>query len=199
MGSLLDQLQKKSCVIIHISNPQIQQHPYAKMASFKILLVVALVAFIGSSDALRCKVKEGANAAVDTDCKSPNDQSCKIEATITIAAQAGTIKTGSVAQSCSNEKLGDKTTKFDVPDALHELKDGEEKLPYYCKADLCNVNKPIEDAIKTKEAMAKLLQENPKEAEKSNANVGGGTGGAAQTSVAVATIAFSMVMARLAL
>ena len=32
-----------------ISNPQIQQHQYAKMASFKILLVVALVAFIGSS------------------------------------------------------------------------------------------------------------------------------------------------------
>merc|ERR1739844_834495 len=105
---------KKSRVIIHISNPQIQQHPYAKMASFKILLVVALVAFIGSSDALRCKVKTGANAAVDTDCASPNNKSCKIEATITIATQQGAIK--SVVQACADKDLGELTKKFVVPE-----------------------------------------------------------------------------------
>ena len=75
------------------------------MASFKILLVVALVAYIGSSgkkqkiylfniyfpknnifviflDALKCKVKKGTSAAVDTECVPPNDKSCEIEATI---------------------------------------------------------------------------------------------------------------------
>merc|ERR1711997_1260272 len=192
MGSLLDQLQKKSRVIIYISNPQIQQHQYDKMASFKILLVVALVAFIGSSDALKCKVGAGAGA-VDTDCK-PEEKSCKIEATITIAAKAGTIKR--VVQSGATENLEDKTKKFVVPEALHALTDGEQKLPYYCKADLCNVNKPIEDAIKDKEAMAKLLTENPKKADKKETNLG--PNGAAQTTVAVATIAFSMVMASLA-
>merc|ERR1712051_79315 len=108
MGSLLDQLQKKSRVIIHISNPQIQQHQYAKMASFKILLVVALVAFIGSTDALKCKVGKGADAK-DTDCTAPNDKSCKIAATITIAAQMGTIK--SVVQACDKKRVGSRSDK----------------------------------------------------------------------------------------
>ena len=36
-------------MLFQISNPKIQHHQYAKMASFKILLVVALVAFIGST------------------------------------------------------------------------------------------------------------------------------------------------------
>merc|ERR1711935_472767 len=194
MGSLLDQLQKKSRVLIHISNPQIQQHQFAKMASFKILLVVALVAFIGSSDALKCKVGAGAGA-VDTTCTSPNDGSCKIEATITITGQKGTIK--SVAQSCAAKDLGKSTVKFVVPVDLHDLKEAAEvKLPYYCKADNCNVKAPIEAEIKTKELMAALLLKNPKEAE---IMTGGPGAGAAQTSVAVATIAFSMVMARLAL
>ena len=90
----------------------------------------------------------------------------------------------------------DKTTKFEVPEALHALKNGEEKLSYYCKADLCNVKAPIEAAIKDQAAMEKLLKENPK-TEKMEENLG--PNGAAQTTVAVATIAFSMVMARLAL
>merc|ERR1711935_928680 len=195
MGSLLDQLQKKSRVLIHISNPQIQQHQFAKMASFKILLVVALVAFIGSSDALKCKVCAGAGA-VDTTCTSPNDQSCKIEATITITGKKGTIK--SVAQSCDAKDLGESTLKFVVPVDLHDLKEAAEvKLPYYCKADNCNVKTPIEAEIKTKELMAALLLKNPEGAEINTAGLP--IAGAAQTSVAVATIAFSMVMARLAL
>ena len=58
---------------------------------------------------------------------------------------------------------------------LHDLKEGAVvKLPYYCSEELCNVQAPIEAEIKTK-------------------------AGAAQTTVAVATIAFSMVMTRLAL
>merc|ERR1712008_137555 len=196
MGSLLDQLQKKSRVLIHISKPQIQQHQYAKMASFKILLVVALVAFIGSTDALKCKVKTGASAAVDTDCVEPNDKSCKIEATITITGKKGTIK--SVAQSCDAKDLGESTLKFVVPVDLHDLKEAAEvKLPYYCKADNCNVKAPIEAEIATKEKMAALLVKNPKKAEIDTAGLP--IAGAAQTSVAVASIAFSMVMARLAL
>merc|ERR1711935_363782 len=163
------------------------------MASFKILLVVALVAFIGSSDALKCKVGAGAGA-VDTECK-PTEKSCKIEATITITGKKGTIK--SVAQSCDAKDLGESTLKFVVPVDLHDLKEAAEvKLPYYCKADNCNVKTPIEAEIKTKELMAALLVKNPKEAE---IMTGGPGAGAAQTSVAVATIAFSMVMARLAL
>merc|ERR1712008_648631 len=194
MGSLLDQLQKKSRVLIHISKPQIQQHQFPKMASFKILQVVALVAFIGSTDALKCKVKTGASAAVDTDCVEPNDKSCKIEATITITGKKGTIK--SVAQSCDAKDLGESTLKFVVPVDLHDLKEASEvKLPYYCKADNCNVKAPIEAEIATKEKMAALLVANPKNPKLETGIVSGAT----QTSVAVATIAFSMVMARLAL
>merc|ERR1712088_657692 len=195
MGSLLDQLQKKSRVIIYISNPQIQQHQYDKMASFKILLVVALVAFIGSSDALKCKVGTGAGA-VDTDCKT-EEKSCKIEATITIAAKAGSIK--SVVQSCDTKDLKELTKKFVVPVELHDLEEGAVvKLPYYCSEELCNVQAPIEAEIKTKEKMAELLTANPK-GDDNPKNHLGPKGGAAQTTVAVATIAFSMVMARLAL
>ena len=74
------------------------------MASFKILLVVALVAFIGSSgkkwniylfniyfpknnifviflDALKCMVKEGANAAVSKVCAG-GEKSCVVTAKI---------------------------------------------------------------------------------------------------------------------
>ena len=103
-----------------------------------------------------------------------------------IAEKKGTIK--SVVQACSDENLGDKTKKFVVPEALHDLTDGDHVLPYYCSEELCNVEAPIEAVIKDKESMTAFLKENPK-----------GTAGAAQTTVAVATIAFSMVMARLAL
>ena len=103
-----------------------------------------------------------------------------------IAEKKGTIK--SVVQACDAENLGDKTKKFVVPEALHDLTDGDHVLPYYCSEELCNVEAPVEAVIKDKESMTAFLKENPK-----------GTAGAAQTTVAVATIAFSMVMARLAL
>ena len=116
-------------------------------------------------------------------------------------------------QACSDENLGELTKKFVVPEALHDLTDGDHVLPYYCTEELCNVKAPVEEVIATKAKLTEMLAANPKkpegaggnneetgeaEAEKGEANVGG-TGGAAQTTVAVATIAFSMAMARLAL
>merc|ERR1712060_145462 len=139
MGSLLDQLQKKSRVTIHISNPQIQQHQFSKMASFKILLVVALVAFIGSSDAaLKCMVKEGANAAVSTAC-ADTEKSCKITAKITLngAKPEGTVVT---AQACDATEV----EKFEVPAAI--VKDSV--VSFYCKATDCNVEQKIKETFK---------------------------------------------------
>merc|ERR1711971_485094 len=196
MGSLLDQLQKKSRVIIHISNPQIQQHPYAKMASFKILLVVALVAFIGSSDALNCVTKKGSAAAATAKC-GDDKKSCLITATIKLKpAEATVTKQECVAgESAKN--------KFKIP---AEIKDGAE-VSFYCKQEDCNKDIVIkqvlkEDAAKTEAAMkatgaeVEKLPANPK----STLGTDGKTvAGAAQTTVAVATIAFSMIMARLAL
>merc|ERR1711956_18974 len=87
-----------------------------KMASFKILLVEALVAFIGSTDAaLKCMVKPaGTGPAVSTDCGVK--KSCKIEATITTFEPAAVVVTN---QACDDEVLGANTTsKFDVPTTL---------------------------------------------------------------------------------
>merc|ERR1711935_365429 len=191
MGSLLDQLQKKSRVLIHISNPQIQQHQFAKMASFKILLVVALVAFIGSTDALKCQKLGG----TEETCVTPNDKSCAIEAKIKITAGAGAIVEPLTKQGC-NAKVVEGTKKFVVPEELHDLKEGAVvPLPYYCNTDNCNTKKAINDEIEKKEKMAALLKDNPKNPKMDIA--GPNIAGAAQTSVAVATIAFSMVMARL--
>merc|ERR1711971_390802 len=196
MGSLLDQLQKKSRVIIHISNPQIQQHPYAKMASFKILLVVALVAFIGSSDALKCLTKKGAAAAATAECAEK--KSCLITATIKLKPAATTI----TKQECVANELAKK--KFVVPE---EIKDGAE-VSFHCKDPDCNTEQAIkgvlrEDATKTKEAMEAAGATVETKAAKATAGLDGKTdektAGAAQTTVAVATIAFSMIMARLAL
>merc|ERR1711971_918845 len=180
-----------------ISNPQIQQHQFAKMASFKILLVVALVAFIGSSDALKCMDDgDGDGDAATKDC-ADGDKSCNIEAKITIADKKATVKE-ITKQACHTKDLEGKTKVFVIPEALHDLKDGEVDLPYYCSADDCNIKKAIDDAIAENNMAATLSDPNNKghKAEKAETNVGGG---AAQTSVAVATIAFSMVMARLAL
>merc|ERR1712203_1054563 len=182
MGSRLDQLQKKSCVIIHISNPQIQQHQYAKMASFKILLVVALVAFIGSSDALKCLTKQASGPAKSADCG--DQKSCVITAKITLEPAATVV----TKQACDAKDLGETTTKkFEVPDPI--VKDSE--VSYYCKADDCNVEQEIknvlkEDSAKTIAEMKKVAPATvaTKAADIDEANVvGGGAGGAAQTTV----------------
>merc|ERR1712172_175151 len=197
MGSLLDQLQKKSRVTIQISNPQIQQHQFAKMASFKILLVVALVAFIGSSDALKCMVKAGAGAAVSTDCAGKT--SCKITAKITLngAKPEGTAVT---AQACDDRDLKEATKLFE-PIPAEIVKDAV--ATFYCKDDDCNVDAEIKAAFKadsaTTIAAMKKVNEDHKKAKKGTMGPDGKTAGAAQTTVAVATIAFSMAMARLAL
>merc|ERR1712086_1024987 len=184
MGSLLDQLQKKSRVTIHISNPQIQRHQYAKMASFKILLVVALVAFIGSSDALKCKVKTGAPL-----CVAPKNISCEIEATITTFNPVAITVT---KQECSNKVLEAKTTK--KFDEAPELKKGG-KVTFYCKADDCNVKTAIEGIIKDDAAKTIKAIKEANTAPVADTIVAG----TAQSTVAIATIAFSVVMARLAL
>merc|ERR1712203_311745 len=192
MGSLLDQLQKKSRVIIHISNPQIQQHQYAKMASFKILLVVALVAFIGSSDALKCLTKQASGPAKSADCG--DKKSCVITANITLtgAKPTGTVVT---KQECIAKDLGEATKMFEVPVAIVN----NAVVSFYCKADDCNAEKEITDVLKedgpeTLKAMNKVTEDHKKAPEGDDKK-----GGAAQTTVAVATIAFSMAMARLAL
>ena len=48
------------------------------------------------------------------------------------------------------EELHDPYAEFEVPEALHDpdADDAEVLLSYYCKEDLCNVKKPIEEAIK---------------------------------------------------
>merc|ERR1712083_820655 len=102
---------------------------------------------------------------------------------------------------CDAKDLGETTTKkFETPDPI--VKDSE--VSYYCKADNCNVEQEIknvlkEDSAKTIAEMKKVAPATvaTKAADIDEANVVGG--GAAQTTVAVATIAFGMAMARLAL
>ena len=75
-------------------------------------------------------------------------------------------------------------TPAELGDDLKE--DAELEFSYYCIYDLCNIKPVLElrlDELLGREDEAKV----------------GGTGGAAQTTVAVATIAFSMAMARLTL
>ena len=111
--------------------------------------------------------------------------------------------------------MGESETKFQTP--LEIVNDAE--VSFYCNADDCNVEQGIKDAFKddgplTLEAMKAVQGAGGAPAgaddappgdggapavEKDNMGVGGEVGGAAQTTVAVATIAFSMVMARLAL
>ena len=81
--------------------------------------------------------------------------------------------------------LGKLTKKFETPEEIVN----NDLVSFYCKADDCNVAEEITKVLK--EDVAKTL-----EAMKAVGNV---KAGAAQTSVAVATIAFSMAMARLAL
>merc|ERR1719418_533508 len=128
--------------------------------------------------------------------------SCGIEAKIKVAAKKGSIVEITKA-GCDAMPLGDKTKIFVVPEELHELADtAGVQLPYYCKEDNCNVQAKIEAEIKTKAKLEAMVKDN-KAAHSGegseNADEGTHKGGAAQTTVAVATIAFSMVMARLAL
>merc|ERR1712008_190038 len=106
-----------------------------KMASFKILLGVALVAFIGSTDAaLKCMVKPASGAAVSTDCgaKSWYAESCVIKAKITAFKPANIEVTEA---KCDDEDLGvNKTKKFDEPNAIAV----GGVVTFYCKADNCN-------------------------------------------------------------
>ena len=100
-------------------------------------------------------------------------------------------------------------TLFETP---VEIKNDAE-VSFYCKADDCNVEEGIKAAFKddgplTLEAMKADQGAGGAPAGADDAPVGDGgapadvvppVGGAAQTTVAVATIAFSMAMARLAL
>merc|ERR1719418_174340 len=131
--------------------------------------------------------------------------SCVIEAKIKVAAKKGSIVEITKA-GCDAMPLGDKTKIFVVPEELHELADTPGvQLPYYCKEDNCNVQAKIEAEITEKEKLEAMVKDNKdNKASHSgegseNADEGTHKGGAAQTTVAVATIAFSMVMARLAL
>ena len=102
-------------------------------------------------------------------------------------------------QECVAKEVGTKT--FEVP--VDGIKDGAE-VSFYCKEDDCNKDQAIkdvlkEDGAKTEAAMKAAGATVEKQAAKAGAKLGPKTNGAAQTTVAVATIAFSMIMARLAL
>merc|ERR1711934_199554 len=193
MGSLLDQLQKKSRVTIYISNPKIQHHQYAKMASFKILLVVALVAFIGSTDALKCMDTVGRSSAPTSAECAAAEKSCKITAKITLTGAKPSL--GAVEkQACVADALG--ATRFETPEEIVN----NDLVSFYCKADDCNVAEEItkvlkEDVAKTLEAMKAVghfVTERGSESEGAEGDDDDkkttmGPSGAAQTTVAVAT------------
>merc|ERR1712153_273092 len=152
---------------------------------FKILLVVALVAFIGSIDALNCTDKATGKTKKCADAK----KSCVIEATITTLDPVATVVT---KQACDGKNLEKNPKEFVIP---KEVKDGG-KVTFYCNADNCNAEKEIKgiivkgDGPKTIAAMTAANKAPTAE---------GDVAGAAQSTVAIATIAFSVVMARLAL
>merc|ERR1712086_948645 len=176
--------EEKLC---NISNSRIQQHQYAKMASFKIFLVVALVAFIGSTDALKCKKKGGPEETC-----GDGKTTCVIEVKLTMT---GTKKPtfGSVEkQECITKDLGNLTKKFDIPPKI----DAGDSITFYCNTAECNVQKEIKNILKEDAATTIAAI---KEANKTPTKADEAKGGAAQTTVAVATILFSMAMARLAL
>ena len=88
-------------------------------------------------------------------------------------------------QACNAKDLGDLTTKFEHPVKI--VNDAE--VSFYCTVEDCNVDQAIKDVLKkdVPETIAAMKA------------VGTVKAGAAQTTVAVATIAFSMAMARLVL
>ena len=90
-----------------------------------------------------------------------------------------------VKQECDAKDLGDSKQKFEFPE---KIKEGIE-ISFYCNWDHCNTKGEIRDILKNN------ATETIKAMEKAN---GGAYGGAAQTTLAVATILFSMAMARLA-
>ena len=106
-------------------------------------------------------------------------------------AQARPRSLKGVVQVCdhTNININGETKRLNTPANIgDDLKEGAElEFSYYCTFDLCNIKLEIQ------EEMHELLAHREDEAKV------GGTGGAAQTTVAVATIAFSMAMARLAL
>ena len=105
--------------------------------------------------------------------------------------------------------MGDATKKFELPEAIV----ADSLVSFYCKADDCNVEEGIKAAFKddgplTLEAMKADLGAGGAPVGDGGATVGDGgapadvvppVGGADKTTVAVATITFSMAMARLAL
>ena len=96
-------------------------------------------------------------------------------------------------KECATKDL-DGATKLFVPPA--EIK-ADAEVSFFCIADDCNKEKEIKDILKEDDGpktLAAMTKVN-KAHEKKKTD----TAGAAQTTVAVATIAFSMVMARLAL
>ena len=92
-------------------------------------------------------------------------------------------------QECITKDLGNLTKKFDIPPKI----DAGDSITFYCNTAECNVQKEIKNILKEDAATTIAAI---KEANKPPTKPGNG---AAQSTVAIATIAFSMVMARLAL
>ena len=103
-------------------------------------------------------------------------------------------------QACKTKALEATTTKFfEHPEKI--VNDAE--VSFYCTVEDCNVDQAIKDVLKKDVPETIAAMKAVGSAVKGTTSVGGGdneeTGGAAQTTVAVATITFSMAMARLAL
>ena len=110
-------------------------------------------------------------------------------------------------QACDAKALETSTTNVEIEAPVEIVNDSP--VSFYCKTDDCNVEKELTDVLKENvadtiaamKARAEGTEEGsePEGADDPKAIAGHGVGGASQTTVAVFTIAFSMVMARLAL
>merc|ERR1740129_230001 len=125
--------------------------------------------------------RKRSSAAAPAECAA-EENSCVITAKITLTGDKPSLG-AVIKQACAAKDLEDLTTKFEHPVKI----ENDAEVSFYCKTDNCNVDQAIKGVLK--ENVADTIA----------AMKGTVKAGAAQTSVAVATIAFSMAMARLAL
>merc|ERR1739838_66914 len=193
MGSLLDQCNCRRKVVQHfISQILKYSNILTKMASFKILLVVALVAFIGSTDALKCMDKA---TSATKECAAA-EKSCVIAAKITLTGEKPSLGAVTI-QGCFAKDLGGLTKEF-----LHPVEiENDSEISFLCTTDNCNVGKEITKVLKENVADTIAAMKGGAEGTEEGSEPEGtddpkaiaGVGGASQITVAVATIAFSMV------
>ena len=113
------------------------------------------------------------------------DKYLKLEFFLIPALTGDKPSLGQFIKGCDATDLGESTEKFEHPIKI----ENNASVTFYCNTDNCNGEKPFNS----------FLRKNVAETIAAMKAVGTVKAGAAQTTVAVATIAFSMAMARLAL